>query len=285
MAILTNPILGDLSGSISGLTFYKTSNGQIIRSRVRPVLSRSIAQSQARSQMINSISGWNQLGLIDKSNFAAFGHTSYHSIHSNRVALYNGIQTYRGLMNNVHNANSHICATTWSLIPGPGVVAHSTNTFSQIVVPTGNCVTAQIKSSAGVYYPITFVSAILNNFYALTITLAWSGIPIPYLVAQQMQDSSGMPIAFFVYSSEQGNSNGFIPKNYLSSLIYNTGIPVFTPPGITGTTGITFAGTNIDAQTNHKQGLLTGKWIWISVYVMGNNATQQFIGRGCIQVT
>jgi hypothetical protein len=102
------PILGNISGKLSGSVFAFNKAGFYIRSFRNPVQPNTINQLTARSIFSSAVTLWHSLSNIEKGNWNSFATGAFKAKHPVSGMIYSGYNAFVSLYNQASNLANRI---------------------------------------------------------------------------------------------------------------------------------------------------------------------------------
>lgn len=222
MAKLT-VLLGELSGSIGGVTFARNKAGQYARQRVTPTNPNSEAQDRARATFGTVSAGFHSLTPFQKSQWQTFANSLFKP-RDGRIpgTAYTGQQAYVALMTQLRNASERnansgqfiLGAYTSSLLTDFPISSYTT-------APTTNF-GGNLQSSGG--SPITqefrgMAFTASNGNFVATFSLGGDGAPPVPSAPVYIDPSSSHRVGYLFFGSEPVEQAGLAVKNQYKNLL------------------------------------------------------------------
>lgn len=223
MALITNPVIGTITGSIGGLTFYPGKAGQTVRQRITPCLKNTVTLQNAKARFANAAQMWNNLTSLQKSYWASFAASGYVPLKNVNIGQYSGYNAFVALYNQyaqvLHNrVNADF---TW----GSDVIIHNPTLYefpNQVTPPNHGSIQFNLQGTHGTAIPLYIDAAKTFSdggieFYVRSFVSAET--PIYEFFKSNMGDA----YTISVYLSEPLTSLDKVPKNPFNSNMGNFG--------------------------------------------------------------
>ena len=223
MAIITNPVIGTITGSIGGMTFYTGKSGQTVRQRVTPCLKNTVVLQNAKAKFANAAQQWNNLTSIQKSQWASYATSGYVPLKNVNTGQYSGYNAFVALYNQytqvLHNRN--LCDFFW----GTDVAAHNPTLYefpNNMAPPNHGSIQFNLQGAGNVPIPLfidgakTFSTGSIWFYVRMHVSTI-----IPFY--QFFKSNMGDAYTISVYLSEPLTSIDKVPKNPFNSNMGNFG--------------------------------------------------------------
>lgn len=222
MAKLT-VLLGELSGSIGGITFARNKSGQYARQRVTPTNPNSEAQDRSRAAFGTVSAAFHSLTPFQKSQWQTFANSLFKPRDGRVVGTsYTGQQSYVALNTQIRNAAERICSNPVLSIgsyasdnladfPVSSLTTAPTTNFSgNLQTPGGAPITLQFTGG-------TFLAS--NGNFTSTIAMGGVGAPPVPSAPSFLDPSSNHRVGFLLFGSEPVEQEGLAVKNQYKNLL------------------------------------------------------------------
>jgi hypothetical protein len=285
MAIFTSTIFSSIKNSIGGLTFYSGPNGNIVRVKNPVSNSKSISQKNSQIFFVNSKSGWNGLSNADRTSWNAWSVLNFSSLRNPSSSNKSGYLAYRSCQSACLNLDVYYVASTYKLLPSSAPIIPAVTSQGFNSPPVGYKVQSNIQDSPGISNPLIVLNETLTRSGLLQFDIQFGIIPHVQTVYPQFADINGNLYSFSLFISDLGNNFKFKPKNILSKCIWTSRKLSLPTPTLVGSSGIRINSDVSSNLLNAKFGLITGKWVYLTLVLTGGNGTQIQSSLNCIQIS
>lgn len=221
-------ILGELSGSIAGLTFSRNKGGQYVRQRVTPTDAKSEAQMRVRAAFSQVSGAFHAMTPTQKTAWNSFATSIFQPIGGRRPGTtYSGQQAYISLNQRLLNASQMAVGTPQFSIGG-----ETSDDFASW--PVGILETAPVENfagtltgSGGASVPMELTSTVFSASSGIMVLnmsfvgTGGGGDPVALQPTRPtfVDSSNGNAIGFLIYGSDPVEQEGLAPKNIYKNLL------------------------------------------------------------------
>jgi len=270
------PILGTLSGKVSGVVFSRNKGGSYLKKWVKPTNPRTVAQGAARGAFSVSSATWNALTLAQKSAWNAYAVSSFKAKTGRVGVIYSGFQAFVSLGQGARSAKSASRVLTCS---SPAAATLVKTTVSPGLNAPAGIFTGQIQVTAGVPSSLTIASATLT--VAGVFSVVMNSSVLFAVTAPLFTDlGSGRKVGLIFY--------GGLGDSPSSKNLQTLGcIPAPTAAGtwaVQNTLSFSFAGSDLPI-TDRKLWYTIGSKVQISAYAVSEIGEFKLLGQTALTVT
>lgn len=221
-------LLGELSGSIAGVTFARNKAGAYARQKVTPTDAKSIAQMSVRASFAQNSASFHALSPSEKATWNAFANSIFNPIHGREPGVtYTGQQAFVSLNQRLSNAVSRGVIPTTYVCCGMTPVSYDDFRNSTITTPPASNFNGSITSATGDPLNLTLFSVGLNSTSGVcSVNMDIVGNGGGGVIAPnqgnppviQTPDGSAR-VGFLVYGSDPVEQRGLAPANLYKNLL------------------------------------------------------------------
>lgn len=273
MAKLT-VLLGELSGSIAGITFARNKAGQYARQKVTPTDAKSEAQMRVRGAFSQVSASFHTLSPIQKAEWNAFA-TSLFKPRDGRIAgvTYTGQQAYVALNQSLRNAAERVNPGFESYSVG-GTTSSAYTSFPSLVRETAPVSNFSGTVQSGSVSIVQFLNGASYNSGtgALQLQMGFGGVGVgvtsPVSPPSWTDGSSGNPTGYIIFGSDPVEQLGLAPKNIFKNLLASVRPPTTFTGTYTPAPSFTVETSAENTTAPRKSWYDTGQTIRISVFAI-----------------
>ncbi|HEY5125425.1 MAG TPA: hypothetical protein VIK14_16965, partial [Ignavibacteria bacterium] len=233
---------------------------------------------------VSSISNWRSFLSATKAAWNAWALTNYSSLRNPSEAIRSGYVAFRGVMSALNGATQKYIAATFTFLPGLAPATNTNVPFDFTVQPYNLHVVSQLMDGLTGPWQLLMLGLTATHGGNIQFDLQIGLVPHLMATTHNFYDANNNPLSFSLFISTPGNSINFRPKNYLSKLIFNSGIFSLTAPYLIGSSGLRFSFNCSSNLTDSKYCLIAYKYYYFTLVALANNGTQSIITRLCVQV-
>lgn len=279
-------LVGDLRGSLGGVTASRNKAGGFLRQRVTPTNPQTNVQQANRAAFGSAGSSFHALTPLQKQLWNQFA-IDYFTPRGGRIpgVTYSGQQAYTSLLATVTRSNNLIRETDFSggvidIVPFDFSIAPPTGQMSARITATGS------PSAPPDGYPIVITNASMTVAGALTVNVGIGdqGPVSPSLTGDlKTVGDNSQPVGINFYISQKGTQQAGLQNGGKLSLIGSTGLLTdvtvsnYATPIIMGQADIDISG--------RKKWFVMDQWVDIHAFLVGKNGQSQPIGKVSVQLS
>lgn len=285
MAKTKNSILDGIRGRVGPLSFSVNKGGNYVKLRKKSVNPKTAAQVAQQNRFRNNAGGWNPLTQAIKQAWNTFATQTYNPLRRINKGQYSGVSAFKAIKGAIQNFNDK--GISFSGTFDSGTPSFTLTTLSCQMPANAPIATVRpdIYDSAGVFYPISFLSGALASSGAFSISCGFIDVPSAGLTGANWKDENSLKIGFQVYISESIKAVGNRAQNPFNQCIGSTGIIGSSTPTLATHKGFQLAGNCSAFIPKFKKFPLTGNVVLMTVIVISENGTVSQCGSQYVTVT
>jgi hypothetical protein len=282
--IITNPLIGDLHGSVGGLTFFKTPQYQLCRMKTKPHVPNSPNILLEQRIMSDASSLWDVLDFYTKSLWDVFASTWFHPHNIHPKPPYKGFHAYISLYKMWYESFLKQCSFEYHFDAGPVVppLGASFPAFSSVPPTSDFYVMLEYTDHTAVPINCSQIGLYSDNSVVFQVNYPHN-VPPP-LFTNNWITPFNQRYWFNVWCSEPLPYQNAPAKDFLR---YNLGTPGFVdnlPGTLENSSFCTFKMYSDLVIQKNNTFPQKGNWVWLGIDAICESGAFSGLNLYCVQI-